>query len=289
MSPSRRVVVRKDSGLYAYERALRRAGMSPVAGVDEAGRGACAGPLVAAAALLPEGRRGEVPELADSKLLTALARERCYKEVIRRALAWSVVVVPPAECDRLGMHRVNIEALRRALFQLDTRPAYVLTDGFPVDGLGAPGLAVWKGDRVVACIAAASVIAKVTRDRLMTRLHDRYPEYDFATHKGYCTAEHQAALDRHGPCPEHRMRWVNVMRAGGGAVDIPGDEGTLRMGQNGSETPSPGDDEARPPADDPPTNLRPTDRPHTDVPLTDIEDLVSVTAGSLPRGGERER
>src|SRR5262245_57745892 len=100
MRPSRRVLVRKDSGLYAYERALLRAGLTPVAGVDEAGRGACAGPLVAAAAILPAGRRGEVPGLADSKLLTPAARERCYAEVTRRALAWSVVVVPPSECDR---------------------------------------------------------------------------------------------------------------------------------------------------------------------------------------------
>lgn len=209
----RRVIVRRDAGIYAYERALGRAGLSPVAGVDEAGRGACAGPLVAGAVILPEGRRGEVPGLADSKLLTEQARERVYDEVVNRALAWSVVVASPAECDRLGMHEVNVQALRRALFALEVRPAYVLTDGFPVDGLGAPGLAVWKGDRVAACIAAASVIAKVTRDRLMAELHERYPVYDFATHKGYCTAEHQEALERYGPCPEHR-RWENVLRAG---------------------------------------------------------------------------
>jgi ribonuclease HII len=209
------VVIRREAGLYAYERALLRAGMAPVAGVDEAGRGACAGPLVAAAAILPEGKRGEVPGLNDSKLLTEKARERIYGEVTRRALAWSVVVVSPQECDRLGMHRVNIEALRRALFQLDLRPSYVLSDGFPVDGTGAPALAVWKGDRVAACIAAASVIAKVTRDRIMCELHERYPEYDFNLHKGYCTSEHQEALERHGPCPEHRRRWVNVMKVMG--------------------------------------------------------------------------
>lgn len=279
MPPSRRVVVRKDSGLYAYERALRRAGMVPVAGVDEAGRGACAGPLVAAAAILPEGRRGEVPGLADSKLLTAAARERCYAEVTRRALAWSVVVVPPAECDRLGMHRVNIEALRRALFQLDTKPAYVLTDGFPVDGLSAPGLAVWKGDRVIACIAAASVIAKVTRDRFMTELHHRYPAYDFATHKGYCTSDHQAALDRHGPCPEHRMRWVNVIRATGRSGEPPDEDGSWAMGQNDGGTAT----DAALAAETQAEQLGRAER------QTDDEDLVSVTAGSLPRGGERER
>ncbi|MPZ60072.1 MAG: ribonuclease HII [Propionibacteriales bacterium] len=209
----RGVTVRRDAGLYGYERALRRAGFDPIAGVDEAGRGACAGPLVAAAVVLRDSRSGQVPGLADSKLLTARARERCYDQVVRRALSWSVVVVPAAECDRLGMHVANVEALRRALARLSEPPAYVLTDGFPVDGLGLPGLAVWKGDRVVACIAAASVIAKVTRDRIMQQMDDVYPGYDFATHKGYVTEEHQTALAEHGPCAEHRRRFVNVRRA----------------------------------------------------------------------------
>ena len=211
----RGLTVRRDAGLYGYERALRRAGLEPIAGVDEAGRGACAGPLVAAAAILPDGRRGQVPGLADSKLLTARARERCYDEVLERALAWSVVVVEHDECDRLGMHVANVEALRRSLARLDVRPSYVLTDGFPVDGLGVPGLAVWKGDRVAACISAASVIAKVTRDRIMCELHELYPSYDFATHKGYITEEHSAVLAELGPSPVHRMRFVNVRRAAG--------------------------------------------------------------------------
>ncbi|MGN6131527.1 MAG: ribonuclease HII [Nocardioidaceae bacterium] len=211
----RGLTVRRDAGLYGYERALRRVGLAPIAGVDEAGRGACAGPLVAAAAILPDGRRGQVPGLADSKLLTARARERCYGEILRRAVAWSVVVIEPEECDRLGMHVANVEALRRCVAMLEARPSYVLTDGFPVDGLEVPGLAVWKGDRVTACIAAASVIAKVTRDRIMTALHEDYPIYDFATHKGYVTAAHTAALEEHGPCPIHRRRFVNVRRAAG--------------------------------------------------------------------------
>lgn len=210
--------VRRDAGLYGYERALRRVGLAPIAGVDEAGRGACAGPLVAAAVILPDGATGIVPGLADSKLLTAKARERCYAQVVKRALAWSVVIVEAAECDQLGMHVANVEALRRALARLEQRPNYVLTDGFPVDGLGVPGLAVWKGDRVAGCIAAASVIAKVTRDRIMTEMHETYPEYDFALHKGYVTKEHQQALDLHGACPEHRRRFVNVRRAGTGMV-----------------------------------------------------------------------
>jgi ribonuclease HII len=214
----RGLTVRRDAGLYGYERALRRAGLAPIAGVDEAGRGACAGPLVAAAAILPEGQRGQVPGLADSKLLTANARERCYEQILKRAVAWSVVVVGPDECDRLGMHVANVEALRRSLARLDVRPSYVLTDGFPVDGLEVPGLAMWKGDRVAACISAASVIAKVTRDRIMCDLHERYPAYDFLTHKGYITSAHSAALDEHGPCEIHRRRFVNVRRALGESV-----------------------------------------------------------------------
>ena len=202
--------IRRDAGLYGYERALRRAGIRPVAGVDEAGRGACAGPLVAAAVVLPEGSRGKVPGLADSKLLTPRQREECYAEVVARAATWSVVVMSSADCDRLGMHVVNIEALRRALARLSVRPGFVLSDGFPVDGLATPGLAVWKGDRVSASIAAASVVAKVTRDGIMRGLGDRYPGYGFALHKGYVTAEHQRALAELGPCGEHRRRYVNV-------------------------------------------------------------------------------
>jgi ribonuclease HII len=208
-----RTTVRRDAGLYGYERALARRGLTPVAGVDEAGRGACAGPLVVAAAVLPPGKRGEVPGLADSKLLTPLARERVYSQIVRRATSFAAVVIPPQEVDRIGLHVANVQGMRRALAQLTVTPAYALTDGFPVPGLAVPGLAVWKGDRVAACIAAASVIAKVTRDRLMVALHEQWPAYDFATHKGYCTEAHQAALDVHGPCPEHRYSYVNVRTA----------------------------------------------------------------------------
>ena len=211
MSPlPRGVTVRRDAGLYGYERALARAGLAPVAGADEAGRGACAGPLVVAAAVLADGKRGQVPGLADSKLLTAAARDRVYDQVVRRAAAWSVVVVPSTEVDRIGLHRCNVAGMRRALARLPVPPAYVLTDGFPVGGLGAPGLAVWKGDRVSASIAAASVLAKVTRDRIMADLHERFPHYDFATHKGYVTSAHNEALAEHGPCAEHRFSYVNV-------------------------------------------------------------------------------
>jgi ribonuclease HII len=198
--------IRRDAGLYGFERALERQGLHPVAGVDEAGRGACAGPLVAAAVVLDRSIKG----LADSKLLSEAQREVCFDLIMKRAVDVSVVIIPAGECDRMGLHRANIAALRRALARLTVRPGYILTDGFPVDGLGVPGLAVWKGDRVAASIAAASVIAKVTRDRMMVRMHEDFPAYDFATHKGYCTSAHQDALQEHGPCAEHRMTYVNV-------------------------------------------------------------------------------
>ena len=199
------------------ERALRRRGFGLVAGADEAGRGACAGPLVAAAVVLPPGRRGEITDLRDSKLLTPAMRERVYAEVVARAAAYSVVIVSPGEVDGRGLHVCNITALRRALAGLSTRPEYVLTDGFPVDGLGVPGLAVWKGDQVAACVAAASVVAKVTRDRIMCDLDGVYPRYRFAEHKGYVTPDHSAALREYGPCPEHRFSYANVAAVAGSA------------------------------------------------------------------------
>jgi len=206
------VQVRRNSGLYGYERALKRVGLDPVAGADEAGRGACAGPLVAAAAILSDAKSRQIRGLADSKLLSPAQRERCYAEIMAKAVAWSVVSIEPADCDRLGMHVANISALRRALLRLDVPPTYVLSDGFSVDGLGVPGLAVWKGDRVAACVAAASIVAKVTRDRIMCELDAVHPEYAFSVHKGYCTELHQERLDQHGPSAIHRMRYENVSR-----------------------------------------------------------------------------
>lgn len=210
-----RVLIRRDAGLYGYERALGRAGLAPVAGADEAGRGACAGPLVAGAVVLSDSKSRRINGLRDSKLLSAAQRERCYDEILAKAVSWSVARVEHDECDRLGMHVANIQGLRRALLRLEEQPTYALTDGFPVDGLGVPGLAVWKGDRVAACVAAASVIAKVTRDRIMTAAAEQYPHWDFEVHKGYVTALHQERLDRHGPSAIHRMRYENVARAAG--------------------------------------------------------------------------
>ena len=161
--PARRRAVRLRAGAATRRARPGRRGRR--------GRARCVRrPAGCGAAILPEGRAGQVPGLADSKLLTAQARERCYDAGgPARALAWSVVVVEPEECDRLGMHVANVEALRRALAPAGARAGVRAHRRVPVDGLGVPGLAMWKGDRVAACIAAASVIAKVTRDRIMVR------------------------------------------------------------------------------------------------------------------------
>ncbi len=181
-----------------------------MAGIDEAGRGACAGPLVVAAVVLKPSRIARLTELADSKALTAKARNAAYSQIMDAADDFSVITIPSAEIDRLGLHVCNVAGMRRALAALAGDPGYVLTDGFPVRGLRAPALAMWKGDQVAACVAAASVVAKVTRDAMMGELHETFPVYGFARHKGYSTRSHMRALDEHGPCPQHRMSFVNV-------------------------------------------------------------------------------
>ncbi len=200
---------RRGRGLTGYERVLVRAGLGPVAGIDEAGRGACAGPLVVAAVALG-GWHGDTGEIADSKTLTAAARESAYQRIVRSAQAWHVVVIEPAEIDRFGLHVCNVAGMRRALAGLAASPGYVLTDGFEVPGLAVPALAMWKGDQVAACVAAASIVAKVTRDKIMSALHAEHPQYGFARHKGYSTPSHMAALDAWGPSPVHRRSFVNV-------------------------------------------------------------------------------
>ncbi len=212
---------RRTAGLTGYERVLARAGLAPVAGIDEAGRGACAGPLVVAAVSLDPRRASRCTELADSKTLSVPVREAAYRQVMEAALAWHVVVIPPADIDRLGLHVCNVTGMRRALAGLATRPAYVLTDGFPVRGLAVPALAMWKGDQVAACVAAASIVAKVTRDAIMRDLHAQYPQYGFARHKGYSTRGHMRALADHGACPEHRLSFANVTGTVGGPAELP--------------------------------------------------------------------
>jgi ribonuclease HII len=229
---------RRDGGLSGYERVLARAGLEPVAGIDEAGRGACAGPLVVAAVTLNPRRRSRLTGLADSKALTVSAREAAYEDVMASALAWHVVVIPPGDIDRLGLHVCNVTGMRRALAGLACRPGYVLTDGFPVRGLAVPALAMWKGDEVAACVAAASIVAKVTRDQIMRGLHPAYPQYGFSRHKGYSTPSHMTALTEHGPCPEHRMSFANVIgvvRARAGLPELAASQAIERLAGEGAE------------------------------------------------------
>ena len=193
-----------------FESVLRRAGFAVVAGADEAGRGACAGPLVAGAVVLGEDA---IEGLADSKALTPARRVGLYEVIVARAAAWAVAVIEPAECDRLGMQRANLEALRRALLRLEVAPDFALTDGFAVDGLACPSLGMWKGDQVAGCVEAASIVAKVTRDRIMTAWHEQYPVYGFDVHKGYVTPAHQRRIMEFGPCPIHRRCFDNVRAA----------------------------------------------------------------------------
>ncbi|MDQ3405493.1 MAG: ribonuclease HII [Actinomycetota bacterium] len=209
-----RAVLRRDAGNWSLETALHRRGLGPVAGVDEAGRGACAGPLVIASCVLRPGDASRLEGLTDSKLMTAAARDRMFDLVRARAVDYAVVVVPPAEVDLMGVHVANIEGMRRAVARLSTHPGYVLVDGFRVPGLTAPSIPVLKGDQAAACVAAASVLAKVTRDRIMADLHESLPQYQFDVHKGYCTELHTGALRRHGPSHEHRWSYANVARAG---------------------------------------------------------------------------
>ncbi len=213
-------MLRRDAGIWAYEDVLARAGFRAVAGTDEAGRGACAGPLVVAACVLSPKLKTRLDGLTDSKALTAAARERYFDIIVERASAYSIVAVGESEIDAFGLHVGNVSGMRRAVHQLDGVADYALTDGFPVSGLGMPTTAVWKGDAVVACIAAASVLAKVTRDRLMVAMHEQWPQYDFARHKGYVTPEHSTALRAHGPSPVHRQSYVNVRRAGGASDSV---------------------------------------------------------------------
>ena len=204
-------MIRRSQALRTLESALQRTGLGPVAGVDEAGRGACAGPLVVAACMLPPGPHPRLAGLTDSKKLTAAHRERLFPEIQHTALASSVVTIPATEIDRLGLHVMNIEGMRRAVAELSPAPRYVLLDGFRVPGLSVPSLPVIGGDAQAACIAAASVLAKVTRDRIMVEMDAQLPGYGFAVHKGYITPAHSTALWRRGPCGEHRMSYANVV------------------------------------------------------------------------------
>jgi ribonuclease HII len=194
--------------LDRYERRLRAQGFRLIAGADEAGRGALAGPLVAAAVILPEAF--DLEGINDSKVLTALQRERGYARITAAAVAVSVCRAMSTRIDHRGLHRSNKFLLRRVLRELPIRPDFVLTDGWPVGHIPLPHLSIKKGDAVTASVAAASIVAKVTRDRIMDRYHRRFPQYGFDTNRGYGTASHWRALEEHGPSPIHRRSFKGV-------------------------------------------------------------------------------
>ena len=179
-----------------------------LAGVDEAGRGPLAGPVVAAAVMLDELQ--PIKGLADSKTLSPRRRERLYDEIRAKALCCSVAEASAQEIDELNILQATLLAMRRAVEGLRLRPHRVLVDGNRLPVLAMPARAIVKGDAKVQAIAAASIVAKVHRDRLCLELHERYPQYGFAAHKGYPTAEHLQALRAHGACAEHRRSFAPV-------------------------------------------------------------------------------
>jgi ribonuclease HII len=197
---------------FEHEISLRDSGVFPVAGIDEAGRGPLAGPVVCAAAILPL----EVKPIGldDSKKLSPRRRESLYLEITQNpAIRWAVVHISSEEIDRLNILRATHAGMRRAWEKLDPRPPHVLIDGLPVPDFPCPQTALVGGDAISFSIAAASVIAKVDRDRAMMEYDRLYPEYDFAKHKGYPTAAHFAKLREHGPCPIHRRSFAPVAQA----------------------------------------------------------------------------
>jgi ribonuclease HII len=192
----------KVRAFRTLENSLRRMGFNHVAGVDEVGRGCLAGPVVAAAVVLDPNRY--IPRICDSKTVTPLERERLYKRITSTAIAWAVAACDPAEIDTINIHQASLKAMRKAILSLVPLPDIVLVDAFRVPDLPMAQRPVVHGDARCTAIAAASIVAKVTRDRAMTELHAADPRYGFDRHKGYATREHLAAVGRFGYSPAHR-------------------------------------------------------------------------------------
>ena len=192
------------------EASLRASGITRIAGVDEAGRGPCAGPLVIAAVILKNVESPALARVRDSKALSEKVREELFDVILEESLAYEIVEIAPEEIDRIGLHKSNLEGMRRAIHALSVVPEYVLTDGYAIEGLAIPNLAVWKGDQVALSISAASILAKVYRDRIMRQMDIKYPGYGFAKHKGYITAAHTEAINRLGVTDIHRKSFTNI-------------------------------------------------------------------------------
>lgn len=209
------------------EAQLAAAGLGPVAGVDEAGRGACCGPISIAACILPPGEIPELARLTDSKKLTEKRREELFGVIKEKATAYAIVHIPAEEIDQLGIQHANVSGMRRAVAKLAVIPGYVLTDAVQVPGLAQPHLPVVKGDQMVRCISAASVLAKVSRDRFMRQLDGQFPGYGLAGHKGYGTKAHMDAVSLHGATPYHRYTYANVAKAHTAWLKNQGEEGRI--------------------------------------------------------------
>ena len=192
------------------ETTLITSGIKVIAGVDEAGRGPCAGPLVVASVILKDPFAPELAQVRDSKELSEKLRDELFDVVIDQAIAYSIIEISVEEIDSFGLHKSNLEGMRRAVNSLAIVPEYVLTDGYAIEGLAIPNLAVWKGDQVAISISAASILAKVYRDREMVKLDSKYPGYGLAKHKGYITAAHTKALGELGVTEIHRKSFANI-------------------------------------------------------------------------------
>ncbi|HEY6359494.1 MAG TPA: ribonuclease HII [Vicinamibacterales bacterium] len=192
----------KKRAMRTLENAMRRWGFHRVAGCDEVGRGCLAGPVVAAAVVLDPDRY--IPGVCDSKMITALERERLYGVITRKALAWAVASAQPTEIDEINIHRASLQAMRRAVLALTPLPDIILVDAFRIPDLLIAQRGVPHGDRRCSAIAAASIVAKVTRDREMQTHHAADPRYGYDRHKGYATADHLAAVARYGYSALHR-------------------------------------------------------------------------------------
>lgn len=197
-----------DGPTEEFERAARLCGYRRIAGIDEAGRGPLAGPVVAAAVVLPT--RCRLSGIDDSKQLSEGRRERLYTAILRQAVGMGVGSANVGEIDTLNILQATRLAMRRAVDQLTPPPDYLLIDAVSLPGVRISVRPIIKGDSLSFSIAAASIIAKVTRDRLMAKYHEMFPEYDFLSHKGYCTTEHLQRLARHGPCSIHRRTFMPV-------------------------------------------------------------------------------
>ena len=196
--------------MSGIEASLRASGIFRIAGVDEAGRGPCAGPLVVAAVVLKDHDSPFLARVRDSKALSEKVREELYDVIISESLSYSIIEISPNEIDVVGLHKSNLEGMRRAINSLSLVPEYVLTDGYAIEGLAIPNLALWKGDQVALSISAASILATVYRDRIMIDIDSKYPGYGFAKHKGYSTPAHTIALKKFGACEIHRRNFSNI-------------------------------------------------------------------------------